>query len=96
MTTGMAWCPVSNMGITKNKVISGTTWCPISHRVTLKEVFLNLLKIEKINNKSRLRYELYTFSQKLLENFYYYQKIFYNFIKKNLLHKYIYIFSVLI
>ena len=73
MTTGMAWCPVSNMVITKNKVISGAAQCPVSHGVSPKRAFLNLLNINKINNKSRQRYELYTFLKKLLEKFYYYQ-----------------------
>ena len=39
MTTGMAWGPVSNMVIPKNKVTSGRAWHPVSHRVSPKGVF---------------------------------------------------------
>ena len=43
MTTGMAWCPVSNMVIIKNKVTDGVTWRPVSHGVSLKGVFDSLV-----------------------------------------------------
>ena len=43
MTTGMAWCPVSNTVIIKNKVTDGVTWRPVSHGVSLKGVFDSLV-----------------------------------------------------
>ena len=38
MTTGMTWCPVTNMLITKSKVASGAAWCPVSHGVSTKGI----------------------------------------------------------
>ena len=34
----MAYCPVSNMVIPKNKVTSGVAWHPVSHGVSPKGV----------------------------------------------------------
>ena len=50
MTTGMAWCPVSNMVIIKNKVTNGVAWCPMSHAVSPKGGF-DCLESAKIADK---------------------------------------------
>ena len=39
MTTGMAWCPVSDMVIIKNKVTNDMAWHPVSHAVSPKGFF---------------------------------------------------------
>ena len=54
MTTGMAWCPVRNMMIIKNKVTNGMVWCPVSHGVSPKGVF-DCLESAKIAGKFFLR-----------------------------------------
>ena len=50
MTTGMAWRPVSNMMIPKNKVTNGVAWHPASHGVSPKGI-LTCLKSVKITGK---------------------------------------------
>ena len=54
MTTGMAWCPVSNMVIIKSKVTNDVARCPVSHGISRKEVF-NCLESAKIAGKFFLR-----------------------------------------
>ena len=54
MTTGMAWCPVSNMVIIKSKVTNDVAWRPVSHGISPKEVF-NCLESAKIAGKFFLR-----------------------------------------
>ena len=39
MTTGMVWCPVSNMAMVKKTVTSAMAWRPVNHRVSPKRVF---------------------------------------------------------
>ena len=58
MTTGMAWRPVSNMVMMKNKVTNGVAWCPVSDRVSLKGIFLICPKSSKqfISANSDLNY----------------------------------------
>ena len=66
MTTGMAWCPVSNIVIIKKqKVTNGAAWCPVSHGVSPKAVFL-----------------IWSKRQKQIQIFLKTQKIFHNYIKK--------------
>ena len=50
MTTGMAWCPVSNMVIIKNKVTNDAAWRPVSHKVSPTGVF-DCLELAKIVGK---------------------------------------------
>ena len=39
MTTGAAWCPVTNMMLPENKVANSVAWQSISHGVSPKGVF---------------------------------------------------------
>ena len=50
MTAGMAWRPVSNIVIIKNKVTNGVTWLPVSQGGSPKGVF-HCSKSAKITNK---------------------------------------------
>ena len=50
MTTDMAWCPVSNMVIIKNKVTNDAAWRPVSHKVSPTGVF-DCLELAKIVGK---------------------------------------------
>ena len=54
MTTGMAWCHVSNIVIITNKVTNGVAWCPVNHRVSPKG-FFDCLEPAKITAKFFLR-----------------------------------------
>ena len=51
MITGMAWRPVSNMVIIKNKVTNDVAWCPVSHGVSPKGVF-NLFEATEFFKRS--------------------------------------------
>ena len=50
MTAGMAWRPVSNIVIIKNKVTNGVTWLPVSQGGSPKGVF-HCSKSAKITKK---------------------------------------------
>ena len=50
MTTDMAWCPVSNIVIIKNKVTNDAAWRPVSHKVSPTGVF-DYLELAKIVGK---------------------------------------------
>ena len=85
MTTGMAWCPVSNMVIITIKVTNGVAWCPVSHRVSPKG-FFDCLEAAKITAKFFLRNSKNGFLlsgnvneviRAILNFFFFFTKIFY-------------------
>ena len=46
MTTGMAWCPVSNMAVIKrNKVTNGMAWIPVKDSQDCFFIFIYLFYV---------------------------------------------------